>query len=103
MDLCEILLKQLDENMNTIRSAKTNTCKFGSLIMCIFFYFQEYFPSIGKVKWDTSKPVTLQINDLIKSLGDNFDSMMTEYFLGFKENMMERVRIPKQIIEKHKE
>src|SRR5271156_5742188 len=95
MDLVEILLHQFEENMCTIRSSRKNTCKFGSLIMCIFFYFKEYFPSIGKVTWDTSTPITIQIGEFIESLGKIFDNIMHEYFKIIKEVLQARTRLPK--------
>ena len=37
-DLANVLLKQLNKNMDSIRTAKTNPYKFGSLLVCLFFY-----------------------------------------------------------------
>lgn len=37
-DLGELLLRQLNKNMESIRTSKNNSCKFGSLLTCLFFY-----------------------------------------------------------------
>lgn len=61
VDLCEVLLKNLFENLNTIRKPKknnsANTLKFGSLLVCMFFYFEKFFPSVGKVVWELHQPI----------------------------------------------
>ena len=61
-------------------------CKFGSLIVCIFFYIQKYFPSVLNVVWEQDTPVTKQINEYITQLGDNFENVMDTYFDEFKKN-----------------
>ena len=42
-DIAKLQLKQLVDNMITIEVAKSNKCKFGSLLACIFFYMQNHF------------------------------------------------------------
>ena len=37
-DLIELLLKQFNKNMKSIRTSKNNMCKFGLLSTCLFFY-----------------------------------------------------------------
>ena len=37
-DLADLLLKQFNKNMESIRTSKKNLCKFGSLLTCLFFY-----------------------------------------------------------------
>ena len=36
LDLAKILLKKFEENMKTIRVSKKKTCKYGSLLVCMF-------------------------------------------------------------------
>ena len=43
----------------------------------------------------------VQINDYIKQLGDNFESIMTSYFEDFKKSMKQRLRIHVSLVEKH--
>ena len=43
----------------------------------------------------------MQINDYIEQLGDNFKSIMTNYFEYFKKTMKGRMRIPVSLVEKH--
>ena len=56
-DLSELLLSQLNKNMESIRTSKNNSCKFGSLLICLFFYIQKSFPSKGSVVWRKEIPV----------------------------------------------
>lgn len=76
-------------------------CNFGSLIMCIFFHIQKYFPSIGDVVWDQNKLVTRQINEYITQLGENFENLMNAYFDEFKKRMKRTMRIPKELVTKY--
>lgn len=55
-------------------------CKFGSLIVCIFFYVHNLFPTIGNVVWDRKKLTTQQINEFISEVGVNFEIIMDGYF-----------------------
>ena len=48
-DQIELMLQQINENLGAIRRSKGAQCKFGSVLVCIFFYVMEEFPSIGKV------------------------------------------------------
>ena len=47
--LAEMKLQQINENLGAIRRSKGAQCKFGALLVCIFFYVQNEFPSVGKV------------------------------------------------------
>ena len=46
-DLVDLMLKQLNKNMESIRTSKNNLWKFSSLLTCLFFYVQKFFPSKG--------------------------------------------------------
>ena len=48
-DLAELMLQQINENLRAIRKSKGAQCKFGSILVCIFFYVMKEFPSFGKV------------------------------------------------------
>ena len=54
-DLAELMLQQINENLGAIKRSKGSQCKFGSVLVCIFFYVMEEFPSIGKVNWNSNK------------------------------------------------
>ena len=56
-DLADLMLKQLNKNMDSIRTSKNNPCKFGSLLTCLFFYVQNFFPSKGSVVWRKDTPI----------------------------------------------
>ena len=89
-DLSELLLSQLNKNMDSIRTSKNNPCKFGSLLTCLFFYIQKLFPSKGTVVWRKNIPILYQMNEFIAEMGENFDSIMDNYFEDFKERMNNR-------------
>ena len=67
-DLAELLLNQLNKNMDKIWSSKNNPCKFGSLLKCLFFYVQKFFPSKGMVEWRKDVPVLYKINEYIAKM-----------------------------------
>lgn len=94
-------MQQINENLATIRRTKGTQCKFGAILVCIFFYFQNEFPSFGKVAWKTDRIGISQVNNYIEQLGDNFDSIMTSYYEDFKKIMKQRTRIPVSLVEKH--
>ena len=37
-DLAELMMQKINENLGAIRKSKGAQCKFGSVIVCIFFY-----------------------------------------------------------------
>ena len=86
------------ENLGAIRRSKGVQCKFGSILIYIFFYVLEEFPSIGKVNWKSNKSTITQINEYIEKMGDNFESQMTSYFEDFKKSMNQRLRIPVSLV-----
>ena len=102
-DLSDLLLVQLNKNMESIRTSKNNLCKFGSLLICIFFYVQKFFPSKGTVEWRKDTPVLYQINEFIAEMGENFESIMDSYFEEFRKKMNNRFRIPPKLVDDYKE
>ena len=102
-DLSDLLLVQLNKNMESIRTSKNNPCKFGSLLICIFFYVQKFFPSKGTMEWRKDTPVLYQINEFIAEMGENFESIMDGYFEEFRKKMNNRFRIPPKLVDDYKE
>ena len=100
-DLAELQLQKIIENLGTIRRTKGAQCKFGAILVCMFFYVQNEFPSFGIVEWKTNSTIAVQINDFIEQLGDNFESIMPSYFEDFKKTMKGTMRIPVSLVEKH--
>ena len=45
-DLTDLQLQQLSENLGAVRKAKNDSCEFGSLLVCIFFYAQNSYPIV---------------------------------------------------------
>ena len=43
-NLAKLMLNQFNKNMKSIRTLKNNPCKFGSLLTCLFFSVQNFFP-----------------------------------------------------------
>ena len=78
--------------------ARNNLYKFGSLIVCIFFYIEKYYPGIGDIVWEQNKLVTRQVSQYITQLGANFENVMDAYFEEFKKRMKMRMRIPKELV-----
>ena len=93
-DLVDLLLKQLNKNMESIQTSKNKPCMFGSLLTCLFFYVQKFFPSKSMVEWRKDVPALYQINEYIAERGENFESIMASYFDTYKEKMNNRFRIP---------
>lgn len=102
-DIIELQLTQLVENLGAIRKTKNTSCKFGSLLVCIFFYVQNSFPTIGTIVWDRTRPMTKQINDFIEQLGEIFETIMDGYYEEFKGKMKNRLRIPQSVIDHYYE
>ena len=75
------------ENLGAIRRSKSAQCKFGSILICLFFYVQNEFPSFGKVSWKPIGSVAIQVNAYIEKMGVNFETIMTSYFEDFKKSM----------------
>lgn len=88
-------------NLGTIRKTKSAQCEFSSILICIFFYVQNTFPTFGTVAWKTNRSVVVQISEFIEQLGENFESVMTSYFEDFKQSMKKRFKIPVSLVEKH--
>lgn len=53
--------------------------------MCILFYVQNSFPTIGYIVWDKSRPVTEKINGYIEKLGENFETILDGFLMNSKE------------------
>lgn len=56
-DLAELQLQQINENLSAIRRKKGTQYKFGAVLVCIFIYVQNEFPSFGKVTLKTNRIV----------------------------------------------
>ena len=102
-DLVELPLKQFNKNMESIKTSKNNLCRFGSLLTCLYFYVQKLFPSKGYVVWRKDIPMLYQINEYIVEMGENYNSIMDNYFDAFKEKMNNRFQIPKKLVEDYKD
>ena len=102
-DLSKLLLLQLNKSMESIRTSKNNPYKFGSLLIYLFFYIQKFFPSKGTIVWRKDIPIIYQINEFIAEMGENFDSIMDNYFDDFKEKMNNRFWIPPKLFEDYKD
>jgi hypothetical protein len=92
-DLAELQLQQLMENLGAIRKTKSAQCKFCSILVCIFFYVQNTFPSFGTIGWKTNRSVIVKINEYIKQMGEKFETLMTSYFEDFKQSIKERMKM----------
>ena len=73
------------------------------MLTCLFLYVQKYIPSKGTVVWRKDVPILYQINEYISQMGENYVSIMDNYFDVFKEKMNNRFRIPKKLVEDYKD
>ena len=58
-DLVELQLQKIMENLGAIRRSKSPRCKFGSILICTFFYVQNEFPSFGKIGWKANRSIAV--------------------------------------------
>ena len=65
-DLVELQVQQNMENLGEIRRSKSAQHKFGSILICTFFYVQNEFPSFGKIGWKTNRLASIKINEYIE-------------------------------------
>lgn len=79
-DLAKLQLIQIIKNFEGIWASKPNPLKYGSILVCLFFYIQNLFPSKGTMVCKKDRLVVYQINEYIEELGDNFESIMDAYF-----------------------
>lgn len=59
------------KNQTKIKNDKKNTFKYGTLILCLFFYFMNEVPGIGNVQWAYDRLVVVQIRQLLYNNGDS--------------------------------
>ena len=48
-------------------------------------------------------PILYQINEYISKIGENYASIMDNYFDAFKEKMNNRFKIPKNLVDDYKD
>ena len=53
--------------------------------------------------WRKDTLFLYQINDFIVEMGENFDSIMDNYFESFKEKMNNKFQIPPILVEDYKD
>lgn len=102
-DLAEALITHLILNLESIKKDKRQKFKFGQLIIGLFFYFQNSFPSIGDIQWSMDTPAMLQIKNSIKLIGNEFTKVIWRYFKDFQKRMHERERIPEQVVKRYED
>ena len=102
-DLAELQHIQLSKNIESIWVSKNNSCKFGSLLVYLFFCVQKLFPSKGNIVQEKDTLVLYQINEFIDEMGENFEGIMDAYFEKFKGRMHSMFRIPKQLVDDYEQ
>lgn len=70
-DLCEFLRSELTKNIKKIKENKKNPFKFGTVLLCLFFYFMKEVPGICLVEWAFDRPVGVQIQKHLYNSGDS--------------------------------
>lgn len=89
------------KNLGAIRRSKGAQCKFGEILICIFFYVQNELPSFGKVNWKSDRSIVAQVNEYIEQMGEKFETLMTSYYEDFEKSMKQRLRILVSLVEQH--
>lgn len=89
-DLSDVLLKQLNKNIETMKTSKNNSFKFSSLLTFLFFYVQKFSPSKGTSMCRKDTRVLYQINEFIEEMGEIFEKVLDNYFEAFKEKIKNR-------------
>ena len=89
--------------MESIKTSKNNPCKFGSLLTCLFFYVQKFYPSNATIIWRKDVLVLYQIDEYISKMGENYSSIMDNYFDAFRQKMNNRFKIPKNLVDDYKD
>lgn len=102
-DICEMIQSQFMVNMEIIKKDKKQSFKYGSLLVCIFFYVQNFSLGKRKVVWSQEKPIMVQIGEMIRDLGNKFGETLWGYFKEFQIRMHKRERIPTGIVQKYKD
>lgn len=99
-DLYTMMLKELMTNLHKIKQDKKNTFRYGSFVIYLALYFLNTIPSFGKIHWDFDHPIATQIAKILDSQGDKKKKVNLWAFLKtFQEEMKNRARIPKSIVE----
>lgn len=103
-DLCEFLQCELLKNIK-IKENKKQPFKYGSLLLCIFFYFMNEVPRVGKVQWAFDRLVGVQIREYLYNSSDSKvrNANLWGYFKNFQQEMHERERIPQTIVGKYQD
>ena len=100
-DLSELQLQKIIENLGAIIRSKSTQCKFGSILICTFFYVQNEFPPFVMIGWKANRSIAIQVNEFIEKKGNNFETIMTSYFDDLKKAMKQRLRIRVSLVEQH--
>ena len=64
--------------------------KYGTLLVCLYFYYSNFFLGVGKVAWKTDRQVMHQISEMANQLGNRLGSVMIEHFEAFQLKMHTR-------------
>lgn len=95
-DLCSVMLKELMTNLQKNKKDKKNTLWYGSLIICLTFYFLNMVPNYGKIQWEFDRSVATQITQILDQLGDKLQKdNLWAFFKTFQKEMKNWERIPK--------
>lgn len=58
------------KNLQKINQDKKHPFKYGTLILCLYFFFMNEVLGIGQVQWACDRLVAIQIRDFPHSIGD---------------------------------
>lgn len=102
-DLCFFLLEEILSNLKKIKNGKKNVFKLGSLIVCLALYFMNEIPRIGRVQWAYDLLIATEINQGLQRFGNKANQIaaLWSLFKTFQGRVNNKVRIPKEVVEKY--
>lgn len=98
-DLAELMLNQFKKPWKALKHWRIILVSLDHFKTYLFFFVQNFFPSKTTVVWRKDVPILYQINEYITEMGENYVSIMDNYFNSFKKNMNNRFKISKKLVE----
>lgn len=100
-DLCELLRQEVLKNIELTKNNGYAFC-FGSLIVCLAFYFLNLLPMKENVVWDENLPIGKQIKRCLDNLNDK-DMMCEDCFYELWKNLILKYRNLERCVERYKD
>lgn len=96
-DLCEIIWRQLLDNIEMSKS-EMYLFRYGSLIVCLVFYFLNTLPRAENVAWRNDMTIGSKIKGYLDGLDDS-SKMCRNFFVKLRSDLFLRNRIPPKFVD----